>query len=63
LLAGPTKLSEHLEATISRFFPGLFINYIDILLIGVEVLRDSIKLNPAPQQPHRRKDRFFFVQE
>jgi hypothetical protein len=61
-LAGATKLGEHFLTTSSRFFSGLFINYIDILFIGVEALGDPIKRDPTPQHSHGRKDRFFFVQ-
>jgi len=48
LLASAPELSEHFFTAVSRFFARLFINYIDILLICVQALRDPIPLDSLP---------------
>ena len=59
LLTGAAELSEDLFPTICRFFSGLFVNHVDILLIRIQVLRYPIAVDPLPQQLHGRKDCFF----
>jgi hypothetical protein len=41
----PPKLGEYFFPTISRLFFGLFINYVDILLIRVQA--NTVALNAA----------------
>jgi hypothetical protein len=56
LPAGTPKLGENFFPTVSRFFSRLFINYIDILLICIQALRDLVTRDPLPQQLHCRED-------
>ena len=47
LPAGAPKLRQHFFATICCFFLGLFINYVDILFIGIQALRDLVMVDPT----------------
>src|ERR1044072_4133376 len=60
LFTGFSEVREHFLPTISSPLPGLLVNHVDILFVGIESARNPVRIDPLPQHFHGGEDCFFF---